>query len=343
MDMNKYNKWISNLFAKLPFSQPFDFTEKESNIFAHTAYMLDRTQSMFEYKGLPDTIPQRVLELYLQINGNCCFTKYKGEYYVFTGGLGGEPDEYYRPTIYTIANPALNYTANLKIHAECVGVPNDAMFLGLMPIFNRYESQLAENELSINIAIVNSRIIDLISASDDSTKASAELFLENIKKGKNGVIGENAFLEGIRAQPYGTSGMGNAITQLIEAEQYLKASLFNELGLDANYNMKRESLSIAESQMNNDALLPLVDNMLKSRRDALEKINEMYGLDISVDYASSWKDNVEELEIAHEQEESEATEEQETPEANEDPETPTETEEPESQEEEEDKENEDAE
>ena len=65
--------------------------------------------------------------------------------------------------------------------------------------------------------------------------------------------------------------------------------------------MKRESLNTSESQMNNDALLPLVDDMLKCRERAVEKVNEMFGTDISVALSSSWEDNEQEIELEHEQ------------------------------------------
>jgi len=77
--------------------------------------------------------------------------------------------------------------------------------------------------------------------------------------------------------------------------QYTKASWFNELGLNANYNMKRESINSDESQLNDDALLPLVDDMLNCRRLAAEKVNAMFGTSISVDFASSWQDNQQEI------------------------------------------------
>ena len=53
--------------------------------------------------------------------------------------------------------------------------------------------------------------------------------------------------------------------------------------------MKREQLGSNEAALNDDFLLPLVDNMIKERQRAVEKINEMFGTDISVDFASSWK------------------------------------------------------
>ena len=160
-----------------------------------------------------------------------------------------------------------------------------------MPLFNRYASMIAETELSMQLAVINARIIDLIVAEDDATRESAEEFLTNIAAGKLGVIGSNAFLSGLKTMPYASASHSNQITQLIEMEQYAKAAWYNELGLNANYNMKREALSSAESQLNNDALMPLIDDMLRCRRLALEKINEKFGLEITVELGSSWKDN----------------------------------------------------
>lgn len=291
-----YNKYIHGLIGD---GCSYDYHKKEDCTRQNVTYMLNRTQSMFKWTGLPESIPERSLELFLQLNGNVCFYKVNNTLYVFTGGLGGEPDAYYMPTIYTIANPALKLSVNAKIDIDCVVMPNDSMYIGLLPLFNKYATLMTETELSMKLAVINSRIIDLISAPDDITKESAEKFLEDVVQGKIGVIAENAFLDGIRAQPYANTSNSNALTNLIEMEQYIKASWYNEIGLNANYNMKRESLNTSESQMNNDALLPLIDDMLKCRQKSASKVNEMFGTNISVSLASSWEDN--EIELKAEQ------------------------------------------
>ena len=277
----------------------------------HILYMLDRTHQMFKWTGLPDSIPERIPELFLQLNGHVCFTEVNGDLYILTGGLGGEPDPYYMPTLYIVANPALNFSRSLKIGEECIVMPNDTMYRGLLPLFSRYAAALTETELSIYIASINSRISEIISASDDDTKESAEIYLENIKDGKLGVIGEQAFFDGVKV--HGNSGtVHTVIEDLIELEQYQKASWYNELGLNANYNMKREAINADESQLNRDALLPLVDDMLKIRQDKIKDVNLKYGTDIKIELASAWKDKEQEIKQ----------------ELNEDPEEPEEPEEP---------------
>lgn len=272
----------------------YDFNDKERCQRNYVTYMLNRMQRLFEYQGLPDTIPQRMLEMMLQINGFACFAKHNGKLYAFWGGLGGEPDEYYRPTKCVVSNPALKFSDTFEIGKDCVIVRNDSFLYGLIPLFSRYATAMVENDISFRMASINTRIEALLSAPDDATRKAAEKYLEDVEKGKLGVIAENAFLDGIKAQEVGRTM--RTFTDLIEYQQYLKASWFNEIGLNANYNMKREKLSTTESQMNNDALLPLVEDMLENRRKCLEEVNAMFGTDISVEFASSWEKLIEEME-----------------------------------------------
>ncbi len=107
---------FNNYMEKIGFTGlTYDFKNKKRNVFTKVLQMLDRTQAMFTWSGLPDTIPQYILERFLQTNGDCIFYEYKNNLYVFVGGAGGEFDVYYRPTLYTIANPALDVSKQLKI------------------------------------------------------------------------------------------------------------------------------------------------------------------------------------------------------------------------------------
>ena len=263
---------------------------KEKAIQNEIGYMLNRTQSMFHYENLPSTIPALELELILQTKGNAFITKHKNNLYVFSGNAGGELDEYYRPKIYTVTNPALKINSNYLIGVEGVLIKNDSLELGLLPLFSKYSLLLVENRISMRQAIINARVLSIIAAPDDRTKASADLFLKKLVDGEIAAIAETPFFEGIKSHNV-TAGANRTISQLIESEQYLKASLFNEIGLDANYNMKRESISSNEAELNDDFLLPLVDDFINCRRQALKEINEMFNTEITVEFSSTWLTN----------------------------------------------------
>lgn len=279
-------------------SYSLEVLDKAKAVDNDIAYMLNRTQSMFHYENLPAELPQTYLELYLQTNGNVFFTKYNDNFYCFKGSAGGELDEYYRPTKYIVSNPYLKLYKEYDIDVDGVLIRNDTLEQGLLPLLKKYCVLMTENNVSIRQAIINSRAISIISASDDRTKASADLFLKKLVDGELTAIGEVPFFDGIKA--FNTNQSQSVLTHLIETQQYLKASMFNEIGLDANYNMKRERISANEAELNDDFLLPLIDNMINCRRAGIEKVNEMFNLDISVDFASTWLTN--ELENEKEQE-----------------------------------------
>ena len=272
----------------IEFSKASEYVmNKDRVINAYVRYMLNRTQSMFSYEGLPESIPQRCLELLLQTKGYCFVTMCEGELYAFDGALGGELDAYYEPTEIVITNPALKVSKSYKIGIDGVLVRNDALCVGLLPILQKYGVMLAENAISIRTVDIILRMALLISAPDDKTYTSAKKFVSDIEHGKISVIGESTFFDGLKTHTIANSQ--NYLKQFIEIEQYLKASCFNEIGLNANWNAKHENLQSSEVSLNDDFLLPLVDNMIKCRNEAIEAINSMYGTEIRIDYASAWK------------------------------------------------------
>lgn len=272
----------------LPSFGTYDIRDKSTMISDYVQYMLNRTSKMFTWNNLPDTIPQRVLELYLQCNGNVCIYKYENDLYPFVGGLGGEPNAYYMPTLYTIANPALNLSVNALIDFDCIVIPSDTMYKGLLPLIKKYAVLLTENELSLYVNLINSRVPSVIAADNTNTADSAHMLFKDVESGKLGVVSTNAFFEGLQSLPY-SANASHTLTDLLEIEQYLKASLYNELGLQSNYNMKRERLTDDETALNEMALLPLIDDMLNQRKIGAEKINAKWGTDITVELSSGWQ------------------------------------------------------
>lgn len=297
--------------------------DKKQSANSYFKYFLARLGRMFEYENLPDTIPHEILDRYLFINGIALITEVEGKLYTFYGNLGGPQDVYYRPTEFIVSNPHIKtssgelFTANVPVFnmgfpsgsiplgsgdagasvsadgsGELKGVliRNDTEWQGLTPMLSRYSYLMAENILTLRTADVMLRITSLLTAPSDKERASALEYLKTIENGGLGVIGESPFFDGVKLQSP-PSNNGSYLTQFIEYQQYLKGSIYNELGLSANYNMKREAIGKGESTLDEDALLPLADNMLLCRRQDLEKVNQMYGTSISVKFSSSWLEN----------------------------------------------------
>ena len=299
-----------SLFWHPELNEKYDFNGKPDKgmlLSSYIRYFLARLQSMFIYEGLPDTIPQKWLENYLLVNGSCVWVKNGEDLVVTCAGIGGKPDVYYIPTECIVANPYMNQTDGNRTYTrdvDCVLMVNDTYAQGLLPLLKKYCSMLVENEITMSIADIMSRATIILSAADDNTKDSAELFIRHLLEGKLDVIGESPFLVGNQDRALTVNQLSNSaaiLTDLIEYQQYIKAGLYNELGLQSNYNMKRESINSGESQLNEDMLHPLIDNMLAERQQALEKVNEMFGTNITVRFNSAWEINEREEEAAIEQ------------------------------------------
>ena len=262
--------------------------------------MLTKVNQMFVYTGLPDNVPKRILEKYLTENGDCIFTKHGEKFVILIGGAGGELNEYYEPTKYIVANPYLKlnkeYTINSGDADDCILMRNDCKSRGLIPLLSKYAVLCNDCEISINMLTNNLRTQYLISAGDNKTKENADLFIKKLIEGDFSCIAENTFLDCVKVHNFVTNA--SYIKDFIELNQYLKATAFNEIGLDANYNMKRERLTAGEVELNTSILLPLADDMLEQRRIAIDAINKKYGLSITVDLSSVWKMQKETVEKA---------------------------------------------
>lgn len=264
-------------------------SDKKSMLKLAISQMLNKTLKIFKYSNLPDTITDKDIEIYNQVGGFSIWAKFDEKLYVFQGGLGGEPNQYYLPTKAIVANPYLRFNKTLDIDVNCVVMLNDYLYQGFMPLFNKYGSMLVEAELSLKNAIINARVPALVQADNDNTYKSAEKFFEKIVKGEEyGIISSREFFEGIKTHDFYKQAY---IKDLIESIQYIKGSWYNEIGLNAQFNMKRESINEAEAAMNEDILYPTIDTMLQCRKNAVEKINNMFGTEISVELESVWKQN----------------------------------------------------
>ena len=296
---------------------------KQMLIDSYFKYMEIKTLEMFEWKNLPKTIPQRELELILQICRFAIFTKAPtksdgDKLFVFYGGLGGMPNEYYQPTQAIVSNPYLRFSKVLNLDdyikddGNAVVGWNDGMHIGLFSLHNKYACLLAETDLTLKYQLINMRFNNVLTADDDVTKESLQKMYEDVADGTGfGIVVTKKFMSETNVDKIELRSQSHQmqLKDTIETKQYLMGSWYNELGLNANYNMKREAINESEADMNEDTLLPLIDNMLKQRKLIAKALNEKFAniLDgeIDVEISSSWQKIRTEIKTREEQQEAE--------------------------------------
>lgn len=262
-------------------------TDKHKLLKQFKSNQLNKSLTMFDWSGLPETIPQVELEKMLQINGYAVIAKYQGKLYAFQAGFSGQ-DPYNQPTKALVNNPALKNNTTYTIGTDCIVIKNDDMKQGLNGVYEYYGQRLIENQITMLMTDYNLRMPFTISSSDDQTTQSAKMYLKKIIDGSLGVIGEQKLFKALSVTPT-NSKQTATFADLYGYQQFIIAQLNNTIGLATNNNMKRERLTTNEIEVNKNASYPLVDNMLKNRQQAVAAINQMFDTDISVEYSSIWR------------------------------------------------------
>ena len=268
---------------------------------------------MFEYEGLPDTITQRTLELFI-LGGSAKIFKYKDKWYCGVGELGGVFTSDFLPSISVLVNVGLEgfegkefkilskEIANdpdllSKINKDdyCVVIPNDDLYNGIYDDLYHYAEIQTETDITLKFGLYNSRIPSIAVTNDDETKTSFKKFYNDIIEGKltDSVMG-SALYDSLKSVPYNNVHV-NQLKEVIEVKQYNKATFDQTYGINNNSNSKRESLNDGEVEAYEDQLLPMVDEMLRNRKNGIDLFNKISGLNVSVKLSSLWANRREKI------------------------------------------------
>lgn len=248
-------------------------------------YLFNNALSIFRYDGLPDNIKAVDLEKNLLRFGKILFTKWNNEYYIFSYSDTGKQDYLGEYNHFQVNNPYIQCN-EIFSDDNAVRIFNTDTHEPLINLMGMYAELLTENYISLNVKNINSRIPFLISARDSSTRQSAEIFLRQIYDGKQGIIAEQPIFDSLNVNPL--SDKANDLTQLIELNKFFYSDYFQKIGLTNLYNNIHDRISATETEFTATSIYPYVDNMKRNRDKAVEKINSMFGLSVSVEFSSSW-------------------------------------------------------
>ena len=258
------------------FSQNYNFFFK---------WLLSKTASCFYIEGLPKTIDEYYLKSNLLIDGEICITEFNEKLYAVQGSPGGKPDEYYRPTVYTVANPVLgSKTVNDGIDGVIIyNAPIDAYIPGgLYGLITQTATLLADNIVSINCTQINARVTALVSADSKSQQIEAENTMQSIYAGKPFKVLRSDILEKIKINPIATANTSSNIAELVELNNYIISNYFQSIGIRANNLRKKSHMLQDEIDVQNNFLQISIYEIITSWQKGLDRVNEMYGTDIKV-------------------------------------------------------------
>ena len=273
----------------------------QANFQTYFKLLLNKSMSLFKIEGLPETINKDYLLEHLILSGKVCFTEFNGKLYALDGSEGGEPNAYYMPQQFIVANPVLG-SKQVKIRhkdgrEEVEGLDGILVALtkwdnvsntnkwngGLYNLIYKYAGLLADNDVSLNIAQINGRLSVVFTADEEAEAREAEKALEAIYSGKPYKVLVQDILEKITATPVANAGTNNTIMSLIEAHAHLLQDFYSEIGIASQGNLKRERVNTAETELMTGCLDISIWNMIDTLKKCFERVNERFGTSISIE------------------------------------------------------------
>ena len=248
-------------------------------------WLLSKTCSCFYFKNLPETLDEFYIKSTLLCEGDICISEWNGSLYAVSGFAGGEPDEYYKPTVYTMAQPRLG-SKSITIGVNGVVIYNTPLDAyiggGLYGLISQTATLLADNIVSINCCQINSRVSAFVTADSEAQAISAENIMKNLYAGKPYKVFRSDLIDKINVNPIATATTSNTISELVELHNYIIANYFQSIGIRANNIRKKAHLLQDEIDVQNEFLQVSIYEIMSSWQKGFDKVNEIFGTNIEV-------------------------------------------------------------
>lgn len=241
--------------------------------------LLEKSIAIYEYSGLPDTIPPHEIERLLMTLGACVFVnsdKYGLVVLPCTfSGVGVYPD---LPPDVIWATPLVSGQARREDVA--VGY-NNSTHIGLADTIDRYSRLLADVDATFAITLYNQRIPSIPLAPDDNSAESYNAAMLANRLGITSAVVTDALLKDVQMLPIVPTSNGATFSDIIDARENVLKIFLSELGVQYG-DPKRERQTTDEIHMNTQALIVNSADMLAAREKMCADVNARYGTNISV-------------------------------------------------------------
>ena len=282
-------------------------TNTTDNFFSYYIELLNKAINVFEWKNVPDNIDTDTLETILFRCGDVAFFKYNDTFYISHGNQSGEMTYNFTPEKYLVSNPYIEKGKNFNLSPDIDSViiyntPADK-YISLKSSFNeiikRTAGILSDNLSSLNCLQINTRVQTIVTADNSNVAKSAEMKLKDLYDGKPYSVITSNLASNINIDDKSNANSKN-IADLIDLNNYEYAQYLHALGIESNEKNKKSRMVVDELKDNNFECLHNLHILLDSRKKAVEKINRLFNLDITVDIKPHLKEKEEKEEKENE-------------------------------------------
>lgn len=302
--MSKKHKSVSPKVVGQGAIMDRDFWDSANSNEYSAIYYLNRltelAMAMFEWENLPKEIDWRFLEYILYYDGKALFAKEDAmdEYIITKVALSGKMNFYRVPEsrrAYADNGYQKNYT-----NKDSIVIFNNMLRLPAYPAMWFYARKLWEIDRTIDINIKAQKTPVLILANEDERLTMKNVYMQ---------------YDGNQPVIYGSKNMGlQDNIQVLKTEapyladklMQLKNQIWNEaltyLGISNLNVQKKERLISDEAIRSMGGTIASRQSRLEMRREACQQINDMFGLNIDVNYREDYREMDDEFALETESE-----------------------------------------
>ena len=278
--------------------------------FGESAYMNNRTYlqyynrltelaiSMFEWQNLPETVDQRFLEMCLFSDGMCVFFQDEVLGYLSLQCMTGGKLNVYRIPMERRAYATNGYQRKLD-ETNSVIIFNNYLHTNSMLDVEMFSKRLYNLDRAIDVN-ANAQKTPVLIQCDESQRLTMKNLYKQYEGNEPFIFGSKGLdANGLKVLQTGAPYVADKLYEL-------KTQIWNEaltyLGISNINAVKKERMITDEVTRNQGGTVASRYSRLESRRQACKQINEMFGLNIWVEYREDFQD-IQEMQNENEDEE----------------------------------------
>lgn len=260
------------------------------------SYFVDMTTDLFEWQGLPATLPSEEIERRLIRNGFSIIFKHPIQGICTCNGNLYDYDFYRRYRRYNVFNPYFSFLTrfipgNKEIGKDGIVIYNtgieqyideehcDNLFYTTL---RRYARMMADIEATLSMELITQRMPFLPIANNQQTYESIKKVFTSLEAGNLEVAVNSDFLKDITILK-NKELVVNYISELINNRRNILSMFYSEIGM-FQPDTKRERLLVDEIENGKNNEKTLIYSMLRERKKGCEILNKFFPeLNVSVD------------------------------------------------------------
>ena len=251
-----------------------------------TKYLLQKAMSVFEW-DLPETWNKDYFLYVLYCWGYVAVVN-TDKFGVIPQGCGLKGyDVFYAPTHAVIANPLLTGILEPRIGTQCELLKLQPDFSGILDLVGHYAEQMALASQSVSVNLLNSKLSYVFTAKTKALAESLKKMYDQIASGEPAVVIDSRLKNAADGEETWKAfeqnvGGNYIVTNLLADLRKIEAMFDTEIGIPNANTDKRERLIQDEVNANNIETYSKCAMWLENLQDACKRVNDMFGLSISV-------------------------------------------------------------